>query len=485
MANITPRKNKSGAITSYTIRVYHGYDGSGKRLKPYTMSYKPAPGMTARQIDKEVQRQALIFEEQIKNGFILDNKQTFAQYADYVVSLKERAGVKHSVICWYKAQLERINAGIGHLKLSEIRPQHLNALYEQLSSKGLRETGRKARCKADLKMMLKKAKMTKAEFSKAAGVSEGTLTSCCKGNFTSPETAAKIAAALKVSEKSLFDFVEDSAHLSQSTISGYHRCISAILGQAEKEMLIPYNPASKATPPKKEKPQPNYFQPADIENIRNALENVPLKWKTLVHLLLITGARRGEIAGLKWSAVDWKNNRIHINVTLLNRTDIGIYEDTPKTEQSDRYITLPSETMQLLKEYREYWINYRRMCGTQWNSFVQLSDKSGSPISVKAEYLFIQERGSKIGYPIRPDSITKWCSDFSKRNGLPHINPHAFRHTMASILYFNGIDSISISGRLGHSKASTTSDLYSHIIKEADKRSAECIADVVLRSKEA
>ena len=56
---------------------------------------------------------------------------------------------------------------------------------------------------------------------------------------------------------------------------------------------------------------------------------------------------------------------------------------------------------------------------------------------------------------------------------------------MASILYFNGIDSISISGRLGHSKASTTSDLYSHIIKEADKRSAECIADVVLRGKEA
>lgn len=272
MANITPRKNKSGVITSYTIRVYHGYDGSGKRLKPYTMSYKPAPGMTARQIDKEVQRQALIFEEQIKNGFILDNKQTFAQYADYVVSLKERAGVKHSVICWYKAQLERINAGIGHLKLSEIRPQHLNALYEQLSSKELRENGRKARCKADLKMMLKKAKMTKAEFSKAAGVSEGTLTSCCKGNFTSPETAAKIAAALHVSEKSLFDFVEDSAPLSQSTISGYHRCISAILGQAEKEMLIPYNPASKATPPKKEKPQPNYFQPADIEDIRNALE---------------------------------------------------------------------------------------------------------------------------------------------------------------------------------------------------------------------
>ncbi len=48
MVNITPRKNKNGEITSYTIRVYHGYDSKGKRLKPYTMSYKPAPNMTAK-----------------------------------------------------------------------------------------------------------------------------------------------------------------------------------------------------------------------------------------------------------------------------------------------------------------------------------------------------------------------------------------------------------------------------------------------------
>lgn len=68
MANITPRKNKNGEITSYTIRVYHGYDSGGKRLKPYTMSYKPAQGMTSKQIEKEVQRQAMLFEEQCKQG---------------------------------------------------------------------------------------------------------------------------------------------------------------------------------------------------------------------------------------------------------------------------------------------------------------------------------------------------------------------------------------------------------------------------------
>ncbi len=89
MPNITPRKNKNGEITSYTIRVYHGYDSNGKRLKPYTMSYKPAPNMTAKQIEKEVQRQAMLFEEQCRLGYAPDSRQTFARYAEYVLKSKE------------------------------------------------------------------------------------------------------------------------------------------------------------------------------------------------------------------------------------------------------------------------------------------------------------------------------------------------------------------------------------------------------------
>ena len=68
MPTITPRKNKDGDIISYTIRVYHGYDGQGKRLKPYTMTYKPAPNMTAKQIEKELQKISIEFEERCKNG---------------------------------------------------------------------------------------------------------------------------------------------------------------------------------------------------------------------------------------------------------------------------------------------------------------------------------------------------------------------------------------------------------------------------------
>lgn len=68
MPSITPRKNKDGDIISYTIRVYHGYDSQGKRLKPYTMTYKPAPNMTTKQIEKELQKISLDFEERCKKG---------------------------------------------------------------------------------------------------------------------------------------------------------------------------------------------------------------------------------------------------------------------------------------------------------------------------------------------------------------------------------------------------------------------------------
>lgn len=82
---------------------------------------------------------------------------------------------------------------------------------------------------------------------------------------------------------------------------------------------------------------------------------------------------------------------------------------------------------------------------------------------------------------MRPDSVTDWMKKFSKRHGLPHINPHAFRHTMASMLYFNGVDSVPISKRLGHAQVSTTANIYAHVMEAADQRNADILADVFLK----
>ena len=53
---------------------------------------------------------------------------------------------------------------------------------------------------------------------------------------------------------------------------------------------------------------------------------------------------------------------------------------------------------------------------------------------------------------------------------------------MASQLIYNKMDFVSVSKRLGHSKVSTTIDIYSHVIKEADRQNADILASVFLKN---
>ncbi|MDO5585903.1 MAG: tyrosine-type recombinase/integrase [Clostridia bacterium] len=252
--------------------------------------------------------------------------------------------------------------------------------------------------------------------------------------------------------------------LSAKTVIEHHRLISTVLEQAVKECLVPFNVASRAILPKVKKKNVNYFQPDEIYAIREAIETEPLKWKTLIHLLLITGARRGELLGLKWDKIDFENKTLYICNNILYSPDVGVYEDTPKTETSKRHIALPTETIALLKQYKK----------EQYAEQLRMGIKN-----CRSGFVFCQYDGK----PMHPDSVTDYLKKFSKRNNLPHINPHAFRHTMASILYYNGVDSVSISKRLGHAQVSTTANIYAHVMEEADKRNAEVLSDIFLKTQ--
>ena len=344
--------------------------------------------------EKKAEAFAATFEKECREGVTSDSRLKFEEYCNYVIDLKEQRGAKHNTIVSYRDLAARIYPAIGHIKLKDLRADHLNSFYTDLAKPGQnKRTG------------------------------EG---------------------------------------LSPKTILEHHRLISTVLDQAEKEGLVPFSVASKAALPKVSKKEVNYFQPEQVAAIRDALEAESPKWRMLTHLLLITGARRGEVLGLKWNAVDFAGSRVHICNNILYSPDIGVYEDTPKTATSDHWVSLPTETMQLLRQYRA-WQNAERLrLGEYYHD---------------QGFLFAQEDGKSM----HPDSITSWLAKFSKRHGLPHINPHAFRHTMASMLYFNGVDSVSISKRLGHAQVSTTCDIYSHVIAEADQRNADILGDIFLK----
>lgn len=98
---------------------------------------------------------------------------------------------------------------------------------------------------------------------------------------------------------------------------------------------------------------------------------------------------------------------------------------------------------------------------------------------VNTGYCFTREDGE----PMHPDSITSWLSKFSKKYGLPHINPHKFRHTQASILINEGVDIVTVAKRLGHKQVTTTENIYAHALAKADAEANAVVASVLFKKK--
>ena len=396
MANIQPRRDKSGKLISYSIRVHRGRGADGHQLKPWTATFPVEPTWTEKSARKKAEAFAATFEKECREGTRSDTRQTIEQYTTYCIDLKEQRGAKVSTVTLYRSLSSRlIFPFIGHIKLKDIKPQHLNDLYTELSKEGKHKNG---------------------------------------------------------------------GRLSGKTILEVHRLLHTVLEQAMMEGLIPYNPAARVEPPKREKSDPVYYQPEEVSAILSALEEEGEQWRMLVLLLLVSGCRRGEALGLKWEDVSFEYNRIHICRNVLYTKEKGVYVDTPKTENSTRYVTIPADIMAELRKHKAWQSAERMRLGTYYEN---------------EGYVFTQENGS----PLHPCSVTSWMTKFSKRHGLPHLNAHGFRHTMASMLIYNGVDPVTVSHRLGHDQVSTTTNIYSHMIADADSRSADVIADVLTLKK--
>lgn len=462
MANIRKIEGKNG--TSYKITVAVGRDSTGKQKRHY-MTWKPTSKMSEKQIEKAVQKAAFAFEEQIMQGFSPDNRQSFSEYAEYVISLKAKNGAKRRTIERYREMLPRINAAIGHIKLKDILPKHLNQLYDNLAEEGIRETPERATPKKDIATIMKERKLSAAALSRQTGIAASTFAPAIHGNSVSRHTAEIIAAALDFKPETLFVFQKDNRPLSAKTILEHHRLISTIMSQAEKEMLIQYNPAHRASPPKLEKREVECFQPEELQLILACLDKESIKWRTIINLLIETGCRRGEIMGLKWEDIYWEDCLLYICRSLNYTPQSGIFVDTTKTGET-RYIRVSKEMIDLLRQYELWYKELKEQSGDLWQ---------------ETGFVFTKDNGGLM----LPDNVTQWLSTFSKKYELPPIHPHKFRHTMASLMITNRVDVVTVSKRLGHAKVSTTTDIYSHAIKEADAQAAADYAAFIRKKKTA
>lgn len=110
-------------------------------------------------------------------------------------------------------------------------------------------------------------------------------------------------------------------------------------------------------------------------------------------------------------------------------------------DMTQNLVNIPRETVALLRRYKTSQGLLQLANDDRWKD---------------TGYQFTQDDGR----PMNPTSITAWLRKFSMHRGLPHINPHAFRHSVASILISAGTDIVTVSKQLGHAQVSTTGDIF-------------------------
>jgi len=437
---------------SYRIIVSNGYDVNGKQIRE-KMTWTPEPGMSARQIEKALNREATLFEERVRHQVTQNGSIRLVDFTELFLEQYARPNLKRKTVFGYERLMGIINQALGHIKLKDLKPGHIAAFYSNLQEEGMRARVMAAP-KVDFAAWMKEHKTTMAELSRQTGVSIWCFKQLKTGKAIAQDCADTIAKDLGVPFNKLFIKQHDDTPLKAGTIHTYHRTLSAVLFRAVKWGYIDRNPAERADLPSLAHRKAAYLDEPDARRLLALLQEEHIRWRAVITFDLLSGLRRAEFLGLRWCDVDLDNRLLHIRQTWNYVPTAGCYVDTPKTDSSERTLSISRTAVVLLLEYKRWQDSQQEALGDAWKNF--------------DDRVFTSDEGA----PLFPDSVTKWFTAFVKRTGLPKVTVHSLRHTYASLMIADGIPLIVISKQLGHAQASTTNNIYAHVIASAEARAA-------------
>lgn len=467
MAQVTRREKKDGTV-SYTIRVYSGRTQSDKvitRCKTVT----PPAGMGKKKAEKWVQEQAMLFEQQVTNGMALDSDMLLDDLIDRWFEEYANKHLKPKTLYDYKRMRPRITAGLGHLKVSKIKPAHLMAFYDNLEEKGIRQDSSFTATAALLKLL---PHGTRGALAKEAGVGQDTMRMVYAGKGVSKRTAEKVSAAVGLAVSRAFnEHPKKCGKLNSNSVLHYHAMLSSVFRKGVQWGLINENPCARAERPKASEIDVETLDEEDIARLLEALAGAPVHFSVITQLALLTGARRGEICGLRWSDIDFEKGTLSIKRTVQFIPAEGIVFTSPKTKRSRRCIRIGADCLELLKEYRQHQIQERLRIGSKWARKVTIENGK----VVDNDMLFTRWNGE----PLDPETVSTWFPRFLEEHGLPAVHFHSLRHTNASLLIAAHVPITTVSGRLGHAQTSTTLNFYASAIQSADAAAADALEGVI------
>jgi len=220
--------------------------------------------------------------------------------------------------------------------------------------------------------------------------------------------------------------------------------LGAVLTYAVKMRYVEHNPIRDV-----EKPRGNSLREEQKEmvvlkpkEIRALLENATSqKARVLFMTGILTGARQGELLGLEWGDIDWRNSQL-----LIRRTFNHGKLMEPKSRASRRRIDLAPDLTHVLKEW-----------------------KLASPYKEDSDPIFPSEVGTHWD---APHMLTRHYFLALKKAKLPRINFHQLRHTYASLLIDQGENLKYVQTQLGHSSIEVTVNIYGHLLKDQNPEAA-------------
>ena len=255
------------------------------------------------------------------------------------------------------------------------------------------------------------------------------------------------------------------ASLAQEGLSGtsqkrYHQVLNSMFTCAVRWQIIAVSPLMAVEPPKSDTGEITPYTDKQSLALLQALEKEPLQWQAIIMLALHMQLRRGEIIGLDWNRVDLKKNTVTIAQNAVYLPHQGVVLKEPKTKAGRRTLSMSPAVAKILRAWKAEQATTRLSLGELWQD---------------CGAVFTQWNGVRL----HVETPTSWFSKFLARNDLPHMRFHDLRHTGASLLISAGLDIETVKKRLGHSRASTTMDIYGHAYQQNDERASMMMQEIL------
>lgn len=250
--------------------------------------------------------------------------------------------------------------------------------------------------------------------------------------------------------------------LGAGSVRQVHAIIRKAMTEAMRWGWVTANPAAHARAPRVKRADIAPPSPDQLQQLLLAAAVDDPAFELFLRLAATTGARRGELCALRWSAVDLDVGEVLIERALVEIAGGGVIEKDTKTH-AKRRLAIGASTTVALAGHR---------------AVVEQRARAEGGELVETAYVFSVDFDGRR--PWRPDHVTKAFVRLTKREGVS-ARLHDLRHFTATQLLANGTDVGTVADRLGHRDAAVTLNVYRHHVPAAGRAASDFMDGLVGR----